>query len=462
MVTHPVFSVSNVLSSLFLFTACSHLTANPHPKPLPQDPYIQVYFNQNQAEGANYEDPYRNIARPGDNLEQIIIDTIRSAKTSVDIAVQEFRLPNLAKELAILQKKGIKVRIILENNYNYPLSKLTSSEIDKLGDRDQNSYQDYFILIDQNKDKKLSLQEINERDALVILKNANVPIIDDTADHSKGSGLMHHKFIIIDQSTVIISSANLTLSDVHGDYTIAQSRGNANHLLKIKNTELAKVFTQEFNLMWQEHQFGIKKLHRNLIRIQLDKTNLTVKFSPNSSKVPWNLTSSGLIENTLNTATKSVDLALFVFSEQRLSNALENRHKQGIKIRALIDPNFAFLNYSEGLDMLGVGLTNKCRYEKNNQPWKDSIKTVGIPQLPPGDKLHHKFALIDENTIITGSHNWSASANYQNDETVLILKNSIIATHFKREFERLYKNASLGVPEYLQSKIKQEQKNCKK
>lgn len=462
MVTHPVISVSYVLSSLFLFTACRHLTANPRPKPLPQDPYIQVYFNQNQAEGANYKDPYRNIPRDGDNLEQIIIDTIHSAKTSVDIAVQEFRLPNLAKELATLQKKGIKVRIILENNYNRPLSELISSEVDQLGDRDQNSYHDYFTLIDQNKDKKLSLQEISEGDALVILKNANVPLIDDTADHSKGSGLMHHKFIIIDQSTVIISSANLTLSDVHGDYTIVQSRGNANHLLKIKNVELAKVFTQEFNLMWQKHQFGIKKLNYNPTQIQLDKTNLTIKFSPNSSKDPWNLTSNGLIENTLSTAIKSVDLALFVFSEQRLSNALENRHQQGIKIRALIDPTFAFLNYSEGLDMLGVALSNKCRYEKNNQPWKDPIKTVGIPQLPQGDKLHHKFALIDENTIITGSHNWSASANYQNDETVLILKSSIIAPHFKREFERLYKNASLGVPEYLQSKIKQEQKNCKK
>lgn len=108
MATRLVYSISTISSSLLLITACSHLTANPRPKPLPQDPYIQVYFNQNQAEGANYQDPYRNIPRPGDNLEQIIIDTIRSAKTSVDIAVQEFRLPNLAKELAILQKKGLK------------------------------------------------------------------------------------------------------------------------------------------------------------------------------------------------------------------------------------------------------------------------------------------------------------------------------------------------------------------
>ncbi|PSF38126.1 competence protein ComE [Aphanothece hegewaldii CCALA 016] len=462
MMTRLVSSISTVWGSLFLLTACGHLTANPRPKPLPQDTYIQVYFNQNQAEGVNYTDPYRNIPRPGDNLEQIIIDTIHSAKTSVDIAVQEFRLPNLAKELANLHHKGVKVRIILENKYSSPLSQLTSSEINQLDERDQKSYLDYFALIDQNKDKKLSTSEINQKDALVILKNAGIPIIDDTSDHSKGSGLMHHKFVIVDQSTVIITSANFTLSDTIGDFTNPQSRGNANNLLKIESSELAKVFTQEFNLMWQNHQYGVNKPYRKPIQIKLDKTNITVKFSPNSSKITWNYTSNGLIENTLNNATKTVNLALFVFSEQKLSNALENRHQQGVKVRALIDPNFAFINYSEGLDMLGIAISNKCRYEKNNKPWKNPIKTVGVPQLPSGDKLHHKFALIDDNIVITGSHNWSASANYQNDETLLILQNPVIAAHFQQEFERLYKNALLGISQNLQNKIKQNQEKCKK
>ncbi|GFE68880.1 phospholipase D-like domain-containing protein [Chroococcus sp. FPU101] len=461
MITRFLFSISTIFSSLFLLTACDHPTANSRPQTLPQDSSIQVYFNQNNAEGINYTDPYRKITRSGDNLEQIIIDTIQTAKTSVDIAVQEFRLPNLAQELAALQKKGVKVRVILENQYSRPLSQLTVNEINQLDGRDRNSYQDYFALIDQNKDKKLSSQEINQNDALVILKNANIPIINDTADSSKGSGLMHHKFILIDQQMVIVTSANFTLSDTIGDFNNAQSRGNANHLIKIISSEIAKVFTQEFNLMWQNHQFGVDKSYRPPSQAQLGQTNLTIKFSPNSSKIDWHLTSNGLIEKTLDTATQSVDLALFVFSEQNLANALKKRHQQNVTIRALIDSNFAFINYSEALDMLGVAIRNKCQYEKNNNPWKNPITTVGIPQLPLGDKLHHKFAVIDNQTVITGSHNWSASANYQNDETLLIIQNPIIAAHFKREFERLYKNASLGVPKFIQDKIKQDNKKCK-
>ncbi|NES06155.1 MAG: hypothetical protein F6K22_27125, partial [Okeania sp. SIO2F4] len=42
----------------------------------------------------------------------------------------------------------------------------------------------------------ISQDEINRRDALIILSNAGVPLIDDTADGSKGSGLMHHKFLV--------------------------------------------------------------------------------------------------------------------------------------------------------------------------------------------------------------------------------------------------------------------------
>ncbi|NJK62165.1 MAG: hypothetical protein HC921_05290 [Synechococcaceae cyanobacterium SM2_3_1] len=35
--------------------------------------------------------------------------------------------------------------------------------------------------------------------------------------------------------------------------------------------------------------------------------------------------------------------------------------------------------------------------------------------------MHHKFAVIDESIVVTGSHNWSQGANRNNDENVLII-----------------------------------------
>jgi len=74
--------------------------------------------------------------------------------------------------------------------------------------------------------------------------------------------------------------------------------------------------------------------------------------------------------------------------------------------------------------------------------------------------LHHKFGLIDDKIVITGSHNWSLAADRNNDETVLVIQSQTVAAHFKREFERLYGNAVLGVPDWMQRKIKVQQQQC--
>ncbi|MEA5619356.1 phospholipase D-like domain-containing protein [Cronbergia sp. UHCC 0137] len=440
-------------------------SSNQRIKPLPQDPLIQVYFNHSQS--SEYQESYRQQTRLGDNLEKQIINAINQAKSTVDVAVQELRLPKIAQALADKQKSGVKVRIILENNYSRPWSNLTATEVKKLNQREQDRYNEIRKFIDINQDNQLTKDEINQRDALVIIKNAKIPWIDDTADGSKGSGLMHHKFVIIDNRFVIITSANFTLSDTSGDFTNPSTLGNANNLLKIDSPQLATLFTQEFNIMWgdgpggqPDSRFGIKKPVRLPKQITLGNTQITVNFSPISSTQPWINSSNGLIGKTLNSAIKSVDMALFVFSEQQLANILETRHQQNVKIRALIDSQFAYRPYSEALDMMGVALSNKCKYELDNRPWSNPITTVGVPILPKGDLLHHKFAVIDHQKVITGSHNWSAAANHGNDETLVVIKNPIIADHYVREFNRLYSNFKPGVPPNIQAKIAAETKKC--
>jgi competence ComEA-like helix-hairpin-helix protein len=432
---------------------------------LPQDPLIQVYFNHSQS--AKYPEPYRQQIRLGDNLEQKIIDTISQAQSTVDVAIQELRLPKIAQALAAKHKAGVKVRVILENNYSRPWSSFTPAEVKKLTPRAKDRYQEFFNFVDLNEDKQLSQSEINQRDALVILHNAQIPWIDDTADGSAGSNLMHHKFVVVDNRWVMKTSANFTLSDIHGDYSNLSSLGNANNFILIDSVKLADLFTQEFNIMWgdgpggePDSRFGLQKPVRSPQTMKLGNSKITVHFSPTSPTQPWYNSSNGLIGKTLDTATKSIDMALFVFSEQRLANILKTRHQNNVSIRALIDSQFAFRYYSEALDMMGVALSNNCQYELDNNPWSNPLTTVGVPTLARGDLLHHKFAVIDETTVITGSHNWSKAANHGNDEAVLIVENPTIAAHYVREFKRLYADARFGVPTSVQQRIAAEEKQC--
>ncbi len=437
------------------------------PNPLPQDPFIQVYFNHNAAKGADYTDPYRNIKRPGDNLEQIILDTINNAQQSIDVAVQELRLPLIAQSLVKKQQAGVKVRVILENRYNQPI--FTGSNDDAIDEnqRERDRREDYIAFVDLNEDGQLSPEEMNQRDAITILRKGQVPLIDDTEDGSKGTGLMHHKFLVTDGKTVLVTSANFTLSDQHGDYTRPETKGNANNLLVIQSPELAQLFTEEFNEMWgdgvggqKDSQFGVDKTIRPAKTFSVGKTKVSVKFSPDSRTVDWSDTSNGLIAQTLSQANQSVNLALFVLSEQRLADELQTKHQKGVEIKVLIDPEFAYRPYSEGLDLLGIKITQNCRTEPNNRPWSNPIQTVGIPNLPKGDKLHHKVGIVDDHLVITGSHNWSDAANRLNDETVLILDNPVITAHYQREFEQLYNQATLGVPDFVQAAIAKEKQTC--
>ncbi|HIK38910.1 MAG: phospholipase D-like domain-containing protein [Geminocystis sp.] len=427
-----MFKNSIYLAIAFTFFSLGGCSQPPvKPLPPPQDKYIQVYFNHNQARGKEYTEKYRNLKRFGDDLESVLIREVNSAKYSIDIAVQEFNLPQLAEAIVKKRKQGVKVRIVLENLYNFPLEGLP------------------------------------ENHGLAILKRNNIPIIDDREDGSKGSGLMHHKFVVIDGKKVITGSANFTTSDIHGDGENPETRGNANHLILIDSPELAKVFTEEFNYMWgdgvggkEDSLFGVKKPARGYRMVKIGTGIVLAKFSPNSRNTFWRYTSNGFIASQLEKAGNSIDIALFVFSDQGIADTLERQHIKGVKIRTLIDPGFAYRYYSEGLDLLGVALPNKCQYEKGNNPWENPVTTVGIPSLAKGDKLHHKFAIIDDYIVITGSHNWSDAANYINDETVLVIYNSVVAANFAREFEYLYSQAILGVTPSLEAKIRREKSKC--
>jgi phosphatidylserine/phosphatidylglycerophosphate/cardiolipin synthase-like enzyme len=419
---------------------------------LPQDESIQVYFNHNQA--AQFTEPFRAKTRQGDDLAAILIAAIAGARSQIDVAVQELQLPNIAQALVAKSQAGVKVRVILENNYSRPASELTAAEVGNLPARAQERYREFQQLVDLDRDGTLSPTEINQRDALVILRNGGVVVIDDTMDGTKGSGLMHHKFMVVDGHQTIVTSANWTMSDIYGDISRTDSEGNQNNLVRIQSAEFARAFTTEFNLMWgngsannPSSQFKSRKPARLPIEVFVGKTRVSVQFSPTSKQQAWEDSSNGSIGKLLAGSRDRVDLALFVFAEPTLANILQMQSHQGIKVRGLIDRQFAYRTYSSVLTLLGVDGNNLCQPASGTK----ALNTLGVPNLPTGDLLHHKFAVIDKQTVITGSHNWSNAANYHNDETLLTIRdNPVVAAHFDREFERLYKNAALGIPAKLQ------------
>ncbi|SBO44743.1 phosphatidylserine/phosphatidylglycerophosphate/cardiolipin synthase family protein [Cyanobium sp. NIES-981] len=413
--------------------------------PLPAG--FQVVFNHRV--GPRYRSPVTGQWRSGDDLEAFLLDNVRQARRSILVAVQELSLPRLAEALVEQKRRGLRVQVVLENNYSSPWSEQHPADLEP-----------------HQRQRQAQLRALGWGDAVALLRDGGVPMLDDTADGSAGSGLMHHKFMVIDGQVVVTGSANFTASGIHGDAGAPQSRGNVNHLLRIASPELASLFTAEFRRLWgdgpggaADSRFGIAKDSGGLQTVQVGGTGVSVLFAPHRRSDPRH--GLQLLETLLLDTRQRADLALFVFSDQRLAAALGQLQARGVAIRVLADPGFATRSFSEVLDLLGVALPDhRCGIEANNAPLKQPLEGVGTPRLAAGDKMHHKVAVLDQRTVITGSFNWSPSAAHQNDETLLVIHSPLLARHFTDEVDRLWKGAELGITARLQRKRERQRLRC--
>ncbi|MFO7630087.1 MAG: phospholipase D-like domain-containing protein [Prochlorococcaceae cyanobacterium] len=431
----------------------------PAEPPLPAG--IQVAFNHRQ--GRHYRSPISAELREGDNLEAMVLQAIASARSEVLVAVQELSLPKVAEALAARHRAGLRVRVVLENTYSTPWSEQHAAD---LSPHLRLRWQQLSTWADRNGDGQLAAAERRAADAVAILRDAGVPMLDDTADGSAGSGLMHHKFMVVDRRLLVTGSANFTPSCIHGDADDPRTRGNVNHLLRFESAALAGLFAAEFERMWgdgpggqPDSRFGLGKQAEPVQQVMVGSTAVEVLFAPH----PRSSSSHGLalIGERLAAASRQLDLALFVFSAQNLADVLAERVAAGVSVRLLADPGFASRSFSEVLDLLGVSLPDRfCKLERGNAPWRQPLEAVGTPRLAGGDKLHHKFAVLDNRTVITGSFNWSPSAAHQNDETLLLIHSPQLAAHFGREVDRLWSGSELGVGARLQRKLAAQARRC--
>ena len=134
-------------------------------------------------------------------------------------------------------------------------------------------------------------------------------------------------------------------------------------------------------------------------------------------------------------AKESIYISMFVMKRGKKPNSfvnllieeLKNAAKRGIKIRILLE--------------------NK----KVNQPTVDSLRdtrNIEIKFDSPQKTTHNKIVLIDQNTILIGSTNWTEkSIGYANEANVVI-KDKEVTEYFQEYFDRLWKDSSKDISSF--------------
>jgi phosphatidylserine/phosphatidylglycerophosphate/cardiolipin synthase-like enzyme len=90
--------------------------------------------------------------------------------------------------------------------------------------------------------------------------------------------------------------------------------------------------------------------------------------------------------------------------------------------------------YQAGVDVKGV-IENRGASNGALVP----LFCANVPVLVDGNKytMHHKVIVIDESIVITGSFNFTKSADNENDDNVIVIHSPVLAQLYLQEFDRV-------------------------
>ncbi|MDX1283542.1 MAG: phospholipase D-like domain-containing protein [Draconibacterium sp.] len=333
---------------------------------------INVYFNTEVNETLATQTIAMNIE---DAMEDTLASYINRAKESIDFCIYNFNNKTISNALNAAHNRGVKIRFI------------TCESTEHYG--------------------------VNDLDAEIqVLERPEV---------SQG-GIMHNKFAIFDansadanKSWIWSGSTNLTANQLYSD---------ANNMIFIQDQSLAKSYEIEFEEMWggstnsptlSNSKFGEEKEDNTPHEFTINGGRIECYFSPSDN------TNQKLID-AMETADNNLDVETMLITRSDLAYAISDAQGRGVEVSVITDD------------------------ERNNSETVNNVLSNSLP----ADKyifddrasgmLHHKFALIDaRNTVsnpqvITGSHNWSNSANDRNDENTLIIHDADIANQYFQQF----------------------------
>jgi len=239
---------------------------------------------------------------------------------------------------------------------------------------------------------------LDEREVQEVIE-AGVPILGDRRE-----GLMHNKFAVIDRQDVWTGSMNFT---INGSYR------NNNNLIRIRSSKLAENYTREFEEMFVDDRFGPgSPANTPNPHFSLDGVLIETYFSPDDG-------TASRIQELIAGAEQSIYFMAFSFTSDDIAAALIERHKAGVTV---------------------AGVFEGSQYGSNAGTEFDNLLAAGIDVYLDGNRnnMHHKVIIIDEGVVITGSYNFSRSAETRNDENTLIIHSPTLASFYISEFKDIF------------------------
>jgi phosphatidylserine/phosphatidylglycerophosphate/cardiolipin synthase-like enzyme len=232
-------------------------------------------------------------------VDERLVAFIESAQRSVDVAIYDFDLQNVAEAMARARGRGVPVRMVTDT--------------------------------DTPANKDAAIQQ-----SFATIRRAGIPIVED-----KRRAIMHHKFVVVDGDSVLTGSWNFTIGDTY--------RLNNNAVI-IRSPAVAANFTAEFEKMFVQQRFGpTKPKGVPNPRVTIGASGIETHFAAEDDP-------SVRLVALLRGAQTKIDFVAFSFTHEAIGAAVLERAKAGVKVRGVFETTGSETRFSEYGAMKQAGL----------------------------------------------------------------------------------------------------------
>jgi len=185
-------------------------------------------------------------------------------------------------------------------------------------------------------------------------------------------------------------------------------------MLRFASHQVAADYAREFQQLF-DGRFGTGKSSATPYpRVRVGGTPVEVYFSPEDGVAKY-------VVQRLAAAKRSIHFMAFSYTSSTIADAMVAKVKEGLPVRGVF----------ESQNVGGIGSAFRL------------LRQGGVDVLEDRNCyiLHHKVIILDERTVISGSYNFTNSAEKDNDENLVIVDGPALARAYLEEFQRVYAQA---------------------
>ncbi|MGP8213976.1 MAG: phospholipase D-like domain-containing protein [Bacteroidia bacterium] len=261
--------------------------------------------------------------------------------------------------------------------------------------------------------------------------NSSIPVLtspakNGSACNGESYNIMHNKFIIIDEYGP--DTTNTFLLTMSTDWDANMNTGDYNNMIIFQSKVLARAYTNEFDIMWGDtthggasnstnSKFGSCKPNSGTHIFHIGGSEVELYFSPSDS-------TNNHIVDAIESAKTDLYCGMNDFSETTDATDIVNQKDAGAVAYAILDA-YSSSGTTPFTTTLPNGLgSNFAAYNNATYLYHNKYLIVN-PSAP-----------CDDPKVLTGSHNWTESANTENDENTVIVHNDTIANLYLQAFAK--------------------------